>query len=241
MKISNLLARIFLTRKCIICSEPISYDEKIPFCSDCQTHWKAFLEMKCHRCGRKSDECTCIPSQIKESSRYGAVWCVFYDSKSKLVANNLVFKLKREYNRDIISFFASEMIKNLKSLLIRHGINYKECIVTYAPRRRRVERKYGFDQSKLLAKEIGRQLSIEVKPTLINKGKRAQKLLTKEERRKNAQTSYFLKKNLDLSGKTVLLVDDLITSGATMKAASELLYKVGANDVIPVAFAKDNR
>ena len=113
--------------------------------------------------------------------------------------------------------------------------------MTYAPRRRRVEKKYGFDQSKLLAKEIGRQLSIEVKPTLINKGKRAQKLLTKEERRKNAQASYFLKKNLNLSGKTVLLVDDLITSGATMKAASELLYKVGANDVIPVAFAKDNR
>ena len=241
MKNANIFARIFLTKKCLICNEPISYDENTPFCEDCKSHWKALLDVKCHRCGRKSDECTCVPSQIKESSRHGAVWCVFYEGNSKLVANNLVFKLKREYNKDTVRFFASEMVKNVKSILHRHGVAYEECIITYAPRRKGVQRRYGFDQSKMLAKEMGRQLSMKVEPMLVNKGRRAQKLLSKDERRKNALASYFSKKKLNLSAETVLLVDDIITSGATMRACSDLLYKAGAKDVIPVAFAKDNK
>ena len=241
MKISQLLPRFFITRKCLICNEPISYDEEKPFCKNCMPQWKMLLELKCHRCGRKNDECTCLPSQIRESSKYGATWCVFYDNHSKLVANNLVFKLKREYNRGIITFFASEMAKNLKSLTIRNGINYKDAIITYAPRRKKGRYYYGFDHSKKLALSLGKILGVKVKRMLINKGKKAQKLLTKEKRRENAIVSYKTIKRLNIKDKTIFLVDDIITSGSTMKACADLLYNRGAKTVLPVAYAKDNR
>ena len=237
----KLLKRFLLTRNCIICNEPVSYSDKIPFCEECSEHWTALKNLKCHRCGRKSEECTCLPSQIRECSRHGAAWCVFYDKNSKLIANNLVFKLKREYNKDIISFFADEMTKNLKSLLFSHGIDYKSCIVTYAPRRLSGKFDYGFDHSKELAKYISKNLGVELRKTLVNKGKKAQKNLSKSDRVENARQSYFPRNKIDVSGKTVIFVDDIITSGSTIKACADILYILGAKDVIPVAFAKDNR
>ena len=116
MKLGYLLRRMLITRKCVICKEPISYEDKEPFCQDCIDQWKMLLETKCHKCGYKHNECTCLPSQIRQISKNGASWCVFYDGKSNLVANNLVFKLKREYNRGIITFW--KLNSGLISLLM---------------------------------------------------------------------------------------------------------------------------
>ncbi|MBQ3223484.1 MAG: ComF family protein [Clostridia bacterium] len=166
---------------------------------------------------------------------------VFYDAKSNLPLNNLVFKLKRDYNRDIIEFCATEIVKNLKSLCLRHGIDYKDYLITYTPRRVSGKRKYGFDHSKRMAIEISKLLGIKTIKTLINVGTAEQKTLSKEKRKENAKQSYELSKNASVSGKKLFIVDDIITSGSTMKACADLLYQSGATDIIPLAFAKDNR
>lgn len=241
MRISEIFRRMLMTKKCLACGEVISYDIKAPFCEDCLEQWQQFTKMKCHRCGHTRTECTCLPSQIREISKHGAVWCVFYDAKSNLPLNNLVFKLKRDYNRDIIEFCATEIVKNLKSLCLRHGIDYKDYLITYTPRRVSGKRKYGFDHSKRMALEISRILGIKTIKTLINVGTAEQKTLSKEKRKENAKQSYELSKNASVSGKKLFIVDDIITSGSTMKACADLLYQSGATDIIPLAFAKDNR
>ena len=240
MKFTWLLRRIFITRKCVICKEPISYDKKDFFCDECQKQWDTFLETKCHKCGFKNTECTCLPSLIKDVSKNGASWCVFYDGTSELLANNLVFKLKREYNRDIIEHVANMMANNIKLLSSRHGINVKDYVITYAPRRKSGKSKYGFDHTRAIAKELGKILGIEVENCFINVGTKEQKSLTKIERRENAKASYFIKNNICVEGKRYFVVDDIITSGATMRACVDLLTENGATDIIPVAYAKNN-
>lgn len=241
MKFGYLLRRLLITRKCVICKEPISYDVPEPFCPDCIDQWKMLLETKCHRCGYKHKECTCLPSQIRQIGKHGAAWCVFYDGKSELVANNLVFKLKREYNRDMIDFCAELMSKNIVLLCSRHGINYKEYCVTYTPRRKSGKYQYGFDHAKKLAIAIAQNLGIKVESCFKNVGTEEQKLLTKEERRENAKSSYILRKKAEIEGKNFFLVDDIITSGSTMKACADILLGQGAKDIISVSYAKDNR
>ena len=240
MKLTRLMKRIFITKKCLICKEPISYDSKENFCQDCIEHWRSFLETKCHKCGFKNTECTCLPSQIKTVSKHGAVWCVFYSGTSDSLANNLVFRLKREYNRDMIEHCAKEMAKRIKLLCHRHGISYKDYQITFAPRRKSGKRKFGFDHTRAIAKELGKILGIEVENCFINVGKLEQKSLTKTERRENAKASYLLKNNVNIEGKRYFVVDDIITSGSSMLACAKLMYSVGAEIVIPVAFAKDN-
>ena len=239
MKLSEVLCRIFITRKCLICGEVISYDKDLPFCQDCEDEWEKFLEIKCPKCGLSADICSCLPQNIRKISSHGASFCVFYDGASTNRVNNLVFKLKREYNRDLVSFMSTLMAKNVKALAHRHGIDLNEYTVTYAPRRVKTKRDEGFDQARLLAISLAKNLGIECEKTLVNQGSLAQKSLTKKERLENARSSYALDSDAKVGGKKYILVDDIITTGATMLASGEALINAGALGVIPVSYAKN--
>ena len=53
MKIIEILQRMFMPRQCIICSEVISYDKKLPFCEECEPLWQQIKDVKCQRCGHE--------------------------------------------------------------------------------------------------------------------------------------------------------------------------------------------
>ena len=239
MKLCDVLNRIFITRKCLICGEVISYDKDLPFCDDCEGEWEKFLEIKCPKCGLSADICSCLPPNIRKISNHGASFCVFYDGTGTNSVNNLVFKLKREYRSDLVDFLSSLMSKNVKALASRHGINLSEYVVTYAPRRVKAKRKEGTDHAKRLAISLAKKLGVECEKTLVNTGALAQKLLTKKERVENAKKSYALYEGAKVSGKKYILVDDIITTGATMLATGEQLLNAGAVDIIPVSYAKN--
>ena len=239
MKLFEIFKRMILTRKCLLCREPISYGKDLPFCDECEGMWEKFLEIKCPKCGFTAENCSCLPENIKKLSSRGAAWCVFYDGTGKLPSNNLVFTHKREFYRDIVDFMTSLMLKNVKMLACRQGIDLGEYVVTYTPRRAHTKRHHGFDHAKKLADSLAKKLGVGVEKTLVNKGKRAQKSLGKRERLENARSSYALYSGAQISGKKYLLVDDIITTGATMLACGELLIKAGAHDIIPVSYAKN--
>lgn len=239
MKLREILCRMLITRKCLLCHEPISYDKEIPFCKECENHWENFLRIKCPKCGFSADNCTCLPQNVRKLSSHGASWCVFYDGGGKNAVNSLVFKLKREYDRDVVDFMTSLMAKNIKMLANRHGIDLKEYKITYTPRRVRVKRHQGFDHVRKLADSLGKSLGLPVERCLVNVGELAQKSLNKKERLENARLSYELYSKAQISGKRYILVDDIITTGATMLASGELLIQAGALDVIPLSYAKN--
>lgn len=239
MKLSEIFCRMLLTRKCLICKEPISYDKEIPFCKDCSEKWESFINIKCPKCGYSAESCTCLPQNIRKLSSYGAAWCVFYDGASNNAVNSLVFKLKREYDRDIVNFMTSYMAKNIKMIAARHGLDLGEYVVTYTPRRRITKRREGFDHAKMLAVSLAKNLGVRVEKCFVNTGILAQKTLNKKERLENARQSYVLRSDADVKGKKYLLVDDIITTGATMLASGELLLNAGALSVIPISYAKN--
>ena len=240
MKIREFLQRMFVERYCVICGEAISYDEREPFCKECKGHWQEFLQVKCRNCGRNYNQCTCLPKKIKKINHGVAVWCVFYDVSTNGEINKLFSILKRRYDREVIDMCAERMKERLCVAFRVRGLNYKDYVVSYAPRRNKNINKYGFDQSKKLAKALARKLGLKYINTFENVAKQEQKGLNKKERAFNAQANYVyidgsLKKN-----ENIILVDDILTSGATMYACAFQLYKHGAKSVVPVTFAKDN-
>lgn len=241
MTFIEVVKRMLITRKCLLCGEPISYEEKEPFCKECVEHWQKFIDAKCHRCGYKINECSCLPSKIRAISGYGAAYCVFYDAKSSFQANSLLFNLKRDYDKNVINFCRDKISKNFLMLSSRHSIDYKNFTVTYVTRRDKGKRKYGFDHSRELAKALAKKLGLKCEQTIVNIGETEQKTLTKVQRQENAEKSYLLYNKANVKGKSYILVDDIITSGATMKSCADILKSNGANVIIPVAFAKDNR
>ena len=113
-------------------------------------------------------------------------------------------------------------------------------MITYPPGTRQRIRKYGFDQSRQLAKKISRYTGIPWMSCMRRKGRTMQKTLSSMERRINAERAYTLR-DCPVQGKNILLIDDVITTGATVSACARLLRQGGANKVFPISIARTKR
>jgi len=104
--------------------------------------------------------------------------------------------------------------------------------------------KRGYNQAELLARGLGERLSLKVDPSILRKVKDteplAQKGITREERLRRVRGVFDVPKDKmgALEDKDILLVDDVLTSGATTREAARVLKKAGARQVWVLTFAK---
>lgn len=102
----------------------------------------------------------------------------------------------------------------------------------------------GFNQSELLARALRERLGLEVDSKILRKARDieplAQKGVGREERLKRVRGAFALPKKKEelIQGKDILLVDDVLTSGATTREAAKVLKKSGAGQVWVLSFAK---
>ena len=122
---------------------------------------------------------------------------------------------------------------------IRDKLAGKYDVLTWAPVSRARKRKRGYDQSALLCREIGIHLRLESMQTLRKiKDSPAQSTLTDAaQRRANVSGAYRAERPECFAGKRVLIIDDIVTTGATLAECSRTLLQAGASDVVYAAFA----
>ena len=113
-------------------------------------------------------------------------------------------------------------------------------VITWVPVSRQRRRERGYDQSFLLARELGRILNR--KPVgLLRKTKHLQpqsRLNGAAERRANVMGAYCVPRPERVQGKRVLLVDDVVTTGATLSECARTLLLAGAEAVVCITLAK---
>ncbi len=115
--------------------------------------------------------------------------------------------------------------------------------ITWVPLSRRRLRKRGYDQAELLAKGIGKRLGLP--PVRLLKKRRdtppQSKTGSAEKRRANIAGAYTCLRPEQVAGKRVLLVDDIVTTGATLSEAAGMLKKAGAVEVLAATVARSLR
>lgn len=112
-------------------------------------------------------------------------------------------------------------------------------LVSWPPLSPKRLRERGFDQAGLLAETVGRELSLPVVRTLEKREIPAQSGLADEKaRRANVRGAYFALAPERFRGKTVLLVDDVVTTGATLSECAGVLRAAGAEKVVCAALAR---
>ena len=107
----------------------------------------------------------------------------------------------------------------------------ENTIFTNIPRRRKEAKKFGLDHAALLSKSLANHFSASYYQPLIAKSNKAQKKTTGAERIKNAKFK-IKPRAKTLNGKTIILVDDIVTTGASMGACAMLLHALGAKKII---------
>ena len=122
---------------------------------------------------------------------------------------------------------------------IRENLGRDFDFVSWVPVSRRRLKRRGYDQSEILARTVAKKLALPVCPALRKHAERGpQSLLHDAQARKeNALGAFSLAPGADVSGKTILLIDDIVTTGATLSACCRVLKTAGAERVSCALFA----
>ncbi|MBU5427817.1 ComF family protein [Tissierella pigra] len=127
--------------------------------------------------------------------------------------------------------------------ITRKNIHKDIDIIIYIPIHRRKEAIRGYNQAELLGNFIGKELNIPVSKNNLVKIKwtKEQSHLTKINRATNLKDSFKVKDINKIKNKKILLVDDIITTGATMGECSRLLINSGVKEVITVGITSSKK
>lgn len=148
----------------------------------------------------------------------------------------LVHSLKYRRNREAARLFGDMLASHLAAL---HVIFPKDAMLIPVPLHKARQRERGFNQSFLIARALGQKLDIEVRRDVLIKTKQTvpQMELLREERLRNLHNTFFVQNPLPVQGKTVILIDDVKTTGATLEECARMLKKSGAKQIWAVTVA----
>ncbi len=112
-------------------------------------------------------------------------------------------------------------------------------IIIPVPLHKSRKRERGFNQAEILAEELGRQLNLPVETNSLSRIKNTadQTRLSAEERKLNVKDAFRIARQINLTDKSTLLVDDVITTGATLNECAQVLKKQGAKRVYACTLA----
>jgi predicted amidophosphoribosyltransferase len=155
------------------------------------------------------------------------------------VSRNVVLYLKHNKSRAAFNFVAEQMLDIIKTRAPYLFDITSRTVITYVPRSKRAKRKEGYDQSYEIAKIISEKSGKPLVKAFCNRSKSPQKTLNKEERMSNAELSYdTLPEAAECSGKSVIIIDDIVTTGASIGVCGTQLMNLGAVQVIGLVYAK---
>ena len=154
----------------------------------------------------------------------------------------LIHKLKRHATKILVDFIAGEyreLLLQAAPMLFDGTVAPGEVIVTWIPRRDRAVIEIGYDHMELCAKRLAELSGFECRRLISRTGEALeQKKLGARDRMLNAERS-MASAAAGLDGKYVVLIDDLVTTGASMKVGERLISDAGAEMVICAALASD--
>ena len=165
----------------------------------------------------------------------------FNESMHILKYNEMIRQRLIEYKFQDKSYmyktFAKIILKNKKVC----GFLEKYDIIIPVPIHKKRRLKRGYNQTELIAKEICKNISLELKTDVLIKQKniKAQSELNKNERKQNIKNAFEIKNINEIIDKKILLFDDIYTTGSTVNECSKILKKAGAKQIGVVTIAKD--
>lgn len=182
---------------------------------------------RCYRCHAITSQ-NAVCGRCKSSVKLSHAWInTYYDGPAKKVIHKLKFDRCKEAARVLAESMAC-MLPRLPD----------DTIVCHVPTAGGRIRSRGYDQARLMAKGIARRKGLRYDSLLIRRGKSRQVGASRRERFRHLEKALSISRDKNLSGKYILLIDDVTTTGATIEAAAKVLKEAGAERVDAAVFAQ---
>ena len=214
----------------MLCGEVLPDAEKsTAFCPKCLLEYEKLGRAVCEKCGKKEKECDCLPSVLKNQIAFSAHLFAYESELSK----TLIFALKRKNLSALQHFLSLELSKRLSVY------DLSDYTVTFAPRKPKSVREYGFDQAEILASGVADALGLPFEDVFKHAHfSKLQKELRANERAENAEKSYTLRAGVRPETRGLLIIDDVMTTGSTLAVLTALAKDAGYEKVAVACVAK---
>lgn len=201
------------------------------FCADCWKRIEFLGDSGCTTCGlplQATEQATCAaclaaPPRIARSRA-----AVAYDDLSRSLAIRLKYGRKVAIARTMARYMAPLVGSPEQALLIPVPLHRTRLWTR------------GFNQSALVASELSRRLAIATDPFALIRLRRTPPLkgMSATQRRKTVTGAFRVRDRAAVAGKTVILIDDVLTTGSTAEACAKTLRRAGAARVELVSWAR---
>jgi ComF family protein len=199
------------------------------WCLDCQNKVTILDGILCEKCGLPQVEAGVCDTCLADRPHFRALraWAVFDDP-----IRTALHKLKYRRNIAMGDSLATQMTGFVEEL------NWPIDMVIPIPLGRRRMKERGYNQVGMIAKPLAMLLNIQYAPKQLRRRKetRSQVGLSIAERRENVHAVF--EAGAGVAGKSILVMDDVSTTGATLSSSAEVLYSSGAKDVFALTVAR---
>lgn len=221
---SKLLYAVF-PRRCDLCGDVVELD--VSRCDSCKNAKRVSGEI-CKKCGNPRLCCDCTGNHKKPEYK-SVVAPYLYDGNLIKAVYNFKFYGYKELSDGM----SSEMAETVNKYYGDIDFDF----ITFVPLSKKRYRKRGYNQAQLLAESLSQRLNIPCVPTLKKIFETEnQRSRTARQRRANLRGVFDLMDDADVDSKTILLVDDVKTTGSTLNECSAVLNAYGADKVYACTF-----
>jgi len=202
-------------------------------CPKCQNKLEYFAYEDCLYCGRKSPYGLTHPGCLKEFGIDGFLSVFKYNRTLKQIIKAFKYRRAVAVWREFRLLIRPNILTNTKNW---PKADFLQPIPLYKSR----FNQRGFNQAEIITRYFNCFLKLEVSCLLLRKKetKPQAQITSKNQRRSNISQAFVLAQKTQICNKVVVLVDDLLTTGDTIKEAGKVLKKNGARLVFALTLAR---
>jgi ComF family protein len=240
------LASVLAPAPCRLCAKPLLNASRIPICPECLASFVPIGEPMCQCCGRPFP--AIVAEHATASGAAPLTLCrlcrentfAFARARSfgvyDTALHNAILLLKYEELTRLGHWFA----ERLAGVAAREAELFQADVVVPVPLHPARQRERGYNQAELIARPLAKKLGIKQGSYLLmrTRPRPARLVLSRKEHWESVRGAYATRKGLRVDKLRVLLVDDVMTTGATLDACSRALKSAGAASVVGLTVAR---
>jgi len=238
--LAGAVASVLFPSGCRICEALLTRADRVPVCDLCLNSFRELPAEICERCGQPcaeggdvdGDESVCRECRERGFAFDAARSFGIYDGA---LARAIVL-MKYERIEPLGAWFAKRLIEAGRKLPPELAAD----LIVPVPLHRTRQKERGFNQVDLFGRPLARKLGLPYRPVLLKRERaRPEKhLLHFEERWEAVRGAFVIREGGRVDNLRILLLDDVMTSGATLDACSRALREAGAKSVAGLTIAR---
>ncbi|MEP6663619.1 MAG: ComF family protein, partial [Verrucomicrobiota bacterium] len=213
-----------------VCRQHRSSSAEGYVCPECWLKVQFVTEPFCERCGLPYDGEITGPF---ECSKCREMELHFRSARSAVIANPFLLEIIHRYKYShalwFEPFLVDLLLRQAKPVLEKDQWDFIVPVPLHPLKKRQRE----FNQAERLAAHLGRATQIAMNPNLLERIEftRSQTRLTRPQRSTNMRNAFAMKNRRKLHGEKIILLDDVLTTGARTSACARILQKAGAGEI----------